>query len=178
LSHTSQVTNISANENIKSKRVLLIDENGNRMGEFLTQDAINIAREKGLDLIEVSNSNNQTVCKIADLGKMKYLMKKKESLSRKNQVQQQVKEIKVRPLTSDHDLKIKVQNIRKFISQGNKVKVSVTFYGREMSHSKIGYGQCDKIKEMVEDIAIMEQSPSFDGRTIHMVLSPCAKGNS
>lgn len=178
MTHNSQTDENNINENIRAKRVLLIDESGNRMGEFLTKDAISIAEERGMDLVEVSNVGGTVVCRIADYGKMKYEAKKKESISRKNQVQQQMKEIKLRPLTSEHDLKIKVTNIRKFLSQGNKVKVSVQFQGRELSHRHIGHEQCLKIHQMVEDISEIEQQPLFEGRAMYMVLSPSSTTKS
>ena len=172
MSQNSQTADANINENIRAKRVLLIDENGSRMGEFLTKDALIIAQEKGMDLVEVSSVGEVVVCKVADYGKMKYEMKKKEAVSRKNQVHQQLKEIKLRPLTSEHDMKIKAQNIQKFLSQGNKVKVSVQFQGRELSHRNIGYEQCAKIYSMVEDISEIETPPHSEGRTIQMTLSP------
>jgi len=178
LTNTHNVNDIKVNENIFAKRVILIDENGSKMGEFLTKDALSIADERGFDLIEVSNTGGIVVCKLGDYGKMKYAMKKKESSSRKNQVQQQLKEIKIRPLTSDHDLNIKAQSVRKFLSQGNKVKISVQFQGREISHRHVGYDQCDKISKMVEDLGLVEQDPMIEGKVMYMILSPLTSKKS
>ena len=122
------------NEQIRVPRVLLIDEEGTKLGEFLTRDAINLAADRGLDLVEVAPNARPPVCRISDYGRMKYERKKQEALARKNQVQVQTKEVKVRPKTDDHDIQFKVTAARKFLSQGNKVKVTVRFRGRELAH--------------------------------------------
>lgn len=153
-------------------RVLLIDERGQKLGEFLTQDAIRLAEERGLDLVEVAPNARPPVCRIADHGRMKYEKKKREAAARKNQVQQQLKEVKLRPKTDDHDMNVKVGHAMRFLEQGNKVKVTVRFRGREMAHRDIGADQCMRIAQAVGDLGTIESHPRMEGRQMFMILAP------
>ena len=156
-------------------RVLVIDEAGTRLGEFLTEDAIRLAEERGLDLVEVAPRARPPVCRIADYGRMKYDKKKREAAARKNQVQVQLKEVKLRPKTDDHDIAVKVRHVRSFLEEGNKVRVTVRFRGREIAHRDIGAKQCLRVAEHVKDLGTIESHPRMDGRQMFMVLAPIKK---
>ena len=165
------------NDRIRAPRVLVIDDAGNKLGEFLTDDAIELARDRGLDLIEVAPNARPPVCRLADYGKMKYERKKKEAVARKNQVIIQVKEVKLRPKTDEHDFKFKAKHTRRFLENGDKVKVTVRFRGREMAHREIGDQRCRELADMMKDIAVIEVEPRMDGRQMFMILAPTkAKG--
>lgn len=160
------------NGQIRVPRILLIDEAGNRLGEFMTQDALNLARERGLDLVEVAPNGRPPVCKIADYGRMRYERSKKEAAARKKQRGAGLKEIKVRPKTDVHDMGVKIRRARKFLSDGHKVKVRVWFRGREHAHHDIGADQCYRIADAVGEVGAMEASPRMEGRNMVMVLAP------
>jgi len=151
---------------------LLIDEAGTKLGEFLTQDALALAQERGLDLVEVAPNGRPPVCRIADFGRMKYEKKKREAVARKNQVQVQLKEVKLRPKTDDHDINFKVSNARRFLQEGNKVKVTVRFRGRELAHRNIGAEQCMRMAQACEDLGVIESPPRMDGRQMFMIMAP------
>jgi translation initiation factor IF-3 len=156
--------------------VLVIDENGQKLGEFMTQDAVRLAEERGLDLVEVAPNGRPPVCRITDYGQMKYEKKKKEAAARKNQIQQQLKEVKVRPKTDDHDMEVKVKHAKRFLEEGNKVKVTVRFRGREMAHREIGAEQCNRVAQAVGDLGLVESPPRMEGRnTMFMIIAPTRK---
>jgi len=134
-----------------------------------------MAREKGLDLVEVAPMARPPVCKITDFGKMKYEKKKKEAVARKNQATVELKEIKVRPKTDDHDMDVKVRQIRQFLDDGDKVKITVRFRGREIAHRDIGEEQCKRLAAMVAEVAVVEQPARMDGRQMVMMLAPAKK---
>ena len=163
-------TNI--NERIRAREVRVIDPEGNQIGVLPTQQALATAKELGLDLVEISPSANPPVCKIMDYGRFKYQQTKKRQEAKKKQTRFQVKEIKVRPKTGDHDLQTKIGHIRKFIGKKDKVKVTVIFRGREITLSQLGRELLNRIAEETEDIAVVEQAPKFEGRTIVMFLAP------
>jgi translation initiation factor IF-3 len=160
------------NRRIRVPRVLVIDEAGNRLGEFLTEDALRLAEERGLDLIEVAPTARPPVCKISDFGKMKYEKKKREQEAKRNQVQVVLKEIKLRPKTDEHDLQVKLRAARSFLEEGNKVKFTVRFRGRELAHRDIGAQQCVSIADVLKDLSAVEMPPRMDGRQMFMVLAP------
>jgi len=160
------------NQQIRTPRVLVIDEKGNKLGEFLTEDAISLAKDRSLDLIEVSPNSRPPVCKVGDYGKMKYEKKKKEAASRKTQTTITVKEIKLRPKTDQHDFDVKLKHARRFLEKGDKVKVTVRFRGREMAHREIGEQQCMRIAEACEELATIEARPRMDGRQMFLILAP------
>jgi translation initiation factor IF-3 len=147
-----------------------VDEEGKRLGEFLTDDARQLARDRGLDLVEVAANANPPVCRIADYGKIKYERKRAKSESRRKT--SQLKELKVRPKTDDHDLAVKIRLARKFLENGDKVKVRVWFRGREHAHHDIGADQCLRMAEGVSDVGKIESHPRMDGRNMIMVLAP------
>ena len=141
--------------------MLVIDADGGKLGEFMTRDAIDLAREQGLDLVEVAPNARPPVCRIVDYGRLKYDKKKKEAVARKNQVIVQLKEVKLRPKTD--------------LEAGDKVKVSVRFRGLEMAHRDIGAKQCLRVHESVQDVGLIEQQPRMDGRLMVMILAPIKK---
>ena len=163
------------NERIRVPRIRLIDESGENLGELSTDEALDLAREKGLDLVEVAPMARPPVCKITDFGKMKYEKKKKDAVARKNQATVELKEIKVRPKTDDHDIDVKVRQIRQFLEEGDKVKITVRFRGREIAHRDIGEEQCKLLASKVAELAIVEQPARMDGRQMVMLLSPSKK---
>lgn len=163
------------NERIRVPRVLVVDEEGQKLGEFLTEDALALARERSLDLVEVAPMARPPVCRITDFGKMKYEKKKREAQARKNQAVVEVKEIKLRPKTDDHDMDVKERSIRRFLDEGDKVKITVRFRGREIAHRDIGEEQCKNMAERLQDVAVIEQPPRMDGRQMVMLLAPGKK---
>jgi translation initiation factor IF-3 len=163
---------LRVNNKIRAPRVLVIDETGNKLGEFLTEDAIGLARDRNLDLIEVSPNARPPVCKVGDYGKMKYEKKKKEAAARKTQTTITVKEIKLRPKTDQHDFDVKLKHTRRFLEAGDKVKITVRFRGREMAHREIGEQQCMRIAEACQELAVIEAHPRMDGRQMFLILAP------
>jgi translation initiation factor IF-3 len=160
------------NRRIRVPRVLVIDEAGEKLGEFLTEDAIRLAEDRGLDLVEVAPMARPPVCKITDYGKLKYEKKKREQESRRHQVQVVLKEIKLRPKTEEHDLGVKMRAARSFLEEGNKVKFTVRFRGRELAHRDIGAQQCMHLADALKDVGNVETPPRMDGRQMFMVLAP------
>ncbi len=150
----------------------VIDPDGNQVGIIPTYKALATAGDFGLDLVEISPNANPPVCKIMDYGRYKYEQTKKKQEAKKKQSTFQVKEIKIRPKTGEHDLKIKINHIKKFIEKKDKVKVTVVFRGREIALSQLGKDLLKKIAEETDDIAVVEQYPKFEGRTMMMILSP------
>jgi len=152
--------------------VRLIDPDGNQLGIVPLQMALEKANNFGLDLAEISPNAKPPVCKIMDYGRYKYQLTKKKQEAKKKQTTVQIKEIKVRPKTSDHDLKTKIGHIYKFIGKKDKVKVTVVFRGREIALSQLGRLVLNKIAEETSDIAAVELSPKFEGRSMYMILTP------
>jgi len=152
--------------------VLVIDEEGNKLGEFLTPDALNLAKDRGLDLVEVAPDARPPVCKILDYGRMKYEKKKKDASARRNQSQVQLKEIKLRPKTDGHDFTVKRNHCERFLLDGNKVKVVVRFRGREHAHKNIGVDRCHELADSLGELAVIEQQPRMDGALMVMILAP------
>lgn len=150
----------------------VIDPEGNQLGIIPTYKALATAGDFGLDLVEISPNANPPVCKIMDYGRYKYELTKKKQDAKKKQSTFQVKEIKIRPKTGEHDLDIKIGHIKKFIGKKDKVKVTVMFRGREIALSELGRDLLKKIAEETGDIAVVEQYPKFEGRTMMMILSP------
>ncbi|MGD8493392.1 MAG: translation initiation factor IF-3 [Desulfobacterales bacterium] len=163
-------TNI--NQRIRAKEVRLIDSEGEQVGIIPIKEALEAAAEVGLDLVEVSPNANPPVCKIMDYGRYRYEQTKKKHEAKKKQSTFQLKEIKVRPKTGEHDLQVKIGHIRKFIGKKDKVKVSVIFRGREITLSELGRAVLQKIIDETEEIATVEQEPKFEGRILVMVLAP------
>jgi translation initiation factor IF-3 len=166
------------NDQIRAQRVLVIDDEGTKVGEFMTPDAIQFATERGLDLVEVAPDGNPPVCRIADYGRLRYEKSKRQAVARKKSSAQQLKEIKVRPKTDDHDMNVKIRRIRGFLEEGNKVRVRVWFRGREHAHHDIGADQCLRIADAVEDVGRIENPPRMEGRNMTMILGPMASASN
>jgi translation initiation factor IF-3 len=152
--------------------VRAIDPDGNQLGIIPIQQALDAAAELGLDLVEISPNADPPVCKIMDYGRFKYEQTKKKQEAKKKQSTTQLKEIKVRPKTGEHDLQVKMGHIRKFLAKKDKVKVTVIFRGREITLSEMGRELLKQMATELEDVAVVEQYPKFEGRTMMMVLSP------
>ncbi len=160
------------NQMITSDKVRVIDENGENIGVMYTREAIEQAAESGLDLVEVSPNADPPVCKFLDVGKFRYEAQKKANLARKTQKTQEIKEIKMRPNIDDHDYDTKMRSVNKFIGEGDKVKVTLRFRGREMAHQQLGMDLLRRVQEDVADVAKIEAYPRMEGRQMLMVLSP------
>lgn len=150
----------------------MIDPDGNQIGIIPTYKALATAGDFGLDLVEISPNANPPVCKIMDYGRYKYQLTKKLQEAKKKQSSFQVKEIKIRPKTGEHDLQTKIGHIKKFIGKKDKVRVTVIFRGREIMLSQRGRDLLGQIAEEIDDIAFVEQYPKFEGRSMMMILSP------
>ena len=161
-----------SNNRISSPDVQVIASDGENLGILNINDAINRARDEGLDLIEIAPNAKPPVCKIMDMGKYKYDAQKKANLAKKKQKIISLKEIKMRPVTETHDYEFKVKNAKKFISKGDKVKFTIRFKGRELQHSHLGNELMGKIKEDMKDIGKVELHPKFDGKQMIMVIQP------
>jgi len=159
-------------EFITVPKVRVIDQDGENLGVLYTREAIAIAQEAGLNLVEVSPGADPPVCKILDIGKFKYESQKKAAAARKNQKTQEIKEIKMRPNIDDHDYDVKMRAIKRFFEEGDKVKITLRFRGREMAHQELGQQLLDRVKKDTAEIAKVESEPRFEGRQIVMVLSP------
>ncbi len=145
------------------------------MGVLPTNKALDIAREKGLDLVEVAGKADPPVCKIMDYGKFMYQQQKRKQEAKKKQTVIQIKEVKFRPKTDEHDYQTKLKHIRRFLSDGDKCKVTIFFRGREIVHKDRGLAVLERVQEETQDIAKVEQSPRSEGRTMNMMLSPIKK---
>ena len=161
-----------ANNRINSPEVQVIASNGENLGILNTNQAIAMAKEEGLDLIEIAPKANPPVCKIIDIGKFKYDAQKKANKAKKKQKIVCLKEIKLRPVTGTHDYDFKVKNAKKFIIKGDKVKFTIRFKGRELQHSHLGNELMNKIKEDMKEIGKVESDPKFDGKQMIMVIQP------
>ena len=160
------------NEKIRATQVQVINSDGKNLGTLSTQEAINIAKQKGLDLIEISPKANPPVCKIIDIGKYKYDLQKKANKAKKKQKTVNLKEIKLRPVTEIHDYNFKIKNAQKFLSKGDKVKFTVLFKGREMQHTHLGHELMQRIINDTNDLGKVEVQPKFEGRQIIMIVQP------
>ncbi|MBX9886000.1 MAG: translation initiation factor IF-3 [Novosphingobium sp.] len=160
------------NQLIQSPKVRVIDENGENLGVMYTREAIDQAAEVGLDLVEVSPNADPPVCKFLDVGKFRYEAQKKANLARKSQKTQEIKEIKMRPNIDDHDYDTKMRNFTRFIEEGDKVKITLRFRGRELSHQQLGMNLLRKVQDDVAEIAKVEAFPRMEGRQMLMVLAP------
>ena len=161
-----------SNNRISSPEVQVIGSDGENLGILNTNKAISIAKDQGLDLIEISPNAKPPVCKIIDIGKFKYDAQKKANIAKKKQKIVALKEIKMRPVTETHDYDFKVKNAKKFIGKGDKVKFTIRFKGRELQHSHLGRELMDKIKSDMQDIGKVELHPKFDGKQMIMVIQP------
>lgn len=166
------IKELQINEQIRDREVRVIDNEGNQLGVLPVKEAQRIANEKKLDLVKVSPNAKPPVCKVLDYGKYKYDLAKKEKEAKKKQKIVNVKEIRMTPRTDNHDVEVKANKATKFLSKGDKVKVTVRFRGREMGHTAIGFDVLNKFAEMVSEISEIEKKPKLEGRNMTMVLTP------
>ena len=160
------------NTEIEAKSIRLIDADGEMVGVVSLREGLDMAAEVGLDLVEVSPNADPPVCKILDFGKYKYEVQKKKNEARKKQKVIDIKEIKLRPNIDDNDYNIKMRNMRKFLVDGDKVKITLRFRGREMAHQDLGVRVLDRVREGLDDLAKVEQFPKMEGRQMVMVMAP------
>jgi translation initiation factor IF-3 len=160
------------NDEIRNAQIQLIDQNGTNLGTVETMVAIKMAMEAGMDLVEISPNTAPPVCKIMDYGKYKYSAQKKAAEARKKQKVVEIKEIKLRPMIDDHDYDVKMRAMQRFFEEGDKVKITLRYRGREMAHQEIGTKLLDKVKADVAQYAKVEQDARFEGRQVVMVLAP------
>ena len=160
------------NERIRALEVQVISSDGKNLGTLPTRKAIEIARQEGLDLIEISPNANPPVCKIIDIGKYKYDLQKKAKKTKKKQKIINLKEIKLRPVTETHDYNFKIKNAQKFLEKGDKVKFTVRFKGREMQHTHLGKVLMERIIQDTSKLGRVEIQPKFEGRQIIMIIQP------
>jgi translation initiation factor IF-3 len=162
------------NEEIRLREIQLIDQNGTNHGVVDTQTAMKMASEAGLDLVEISPNNTPPVCKILDYGKFRFEEQKKKAETRKKAKRVELKEIKVRPNIDDHDYEVKMKAIHRFFEEGDKVKVTLRFRGREMQHTNLGMDLLERMRSELDGIAKVEHEPRFEGRQVVMVMAPRA----
>lgn len=160
------------NNRIRAREVRLIDEQGNQVGIISLRDAQQLAEERDLDLVEVAPSATPPVCRLMDYGKFRYEQSKKEREARKHQKQTELKEVRLKPKTDEHDVEVKSRQARRFLQAGDKVKFTVRFRGRELAHTNIGREMLDEIIEQLRDIAVVEQKPQLESRALSLILAP------
>lgn len=160
------------NDEIRVREVHLIDKDGANKGTVLIAEALRLAQEAGLDLVEIAPNAEPPVCKLLDYGKFKYQEQKKAAEARKKQKIVEVKEIKFRPMIDDHDYDVKMRAMHRFFEEGDKVKVTLRFRGREMAHQELGFQLLNRVKDDTSKLAKVEQDPKMEGRQMVMVLAP------
>lgn len=163
---------VRVNHRIRVPEVRVVLEDGENLGVITTEEALRIAHQRGQDLVEVNPKANPPVCKILDFGKYKYEEKKKAAEARRKQTIVEVKEVKLRPKTDDHDIAVKIRHARKFLESGNKVKLTCRFRGREITHPQIAQQQLDLLIRGVEDLATVEQRAAMEGKTMSVLIAP------
>jgi translation initiation factor IF-3 len=161
-----------ANQDIKVPSIQLIDAEGENRGVVAIQEALALAEDAGLDLVEISPNNDPPICKILDLGKYKYQAQKKAAEKRKKQKTQEVKEIKMRPNIDTHDYEVKMRSVRKFLEEGDKVKLTMRFRGREMAHQELGLQVLNRARGEIAELSRVEAEPKMEGRQMMMVVAP------
>lgn len=162
------------NLQIRAPQVRVIGDEGEMLGVYSVPDAVRLAEEKGLDLIEIAPTANPPTCKIMDYGKWKYENKKKQAEARKHQVVISVKEVQLRPRTEEHDLETKLKHATRFLLAGDKVKINLRFSGREMAHQELGYDLVNKFTARLNEIAMIEVPPKKEGRQLFAIVAPDA----
>ena len=163
------------NDEIRIREVRVTDVNGESLGVMLTRDALHLAEEKHLDLVEVAPKARPPVCRIMDFGKYRYEQQKREKEVRKKQKIITIKEVKLRPNIEQHDFEVKLKNAQRFIEEGNKVKVTIMFRGRELSHPELGGEVLDKLAKVLEEVVTVERAAKLEGKNMTMILSPKAQ---
>jgi translation initiation factor IF-3 len=177
LSHGGRLSSkeLNINEEIKAREVRLIDSEGEQKGVISTQDALVMAREANLDLVEIAPQAIPPVCKILDYGKFRFEQEKKSREAKKNQKLIKNKEIRMQPKIDTHDLEFKSKHIKEFLEEGNKVKVTIRFRGRELAHTELGKVVLDDVLALLGNIYVLEKPPAMEGRFMSMVISPKSK---
>tara|TARA_Y100001954_G_C15494988_1_gene446973 strand:+ start:74 stop:607 length:534 start_codon:yes stop_codon:yes gene_type:complete len=170
--HSPKLQGPAINDRIKSKSVRVISEKGEMLGVYNIQEAVKLAFEQGLDLVEVSPNASPPVCKIIDYGKYKYQVQKKQAEAKKKQKTFEVKEVKLRPGIEDHDYVVKLKSIQRFLNGGDKVKITLRFKGREMAYQQRGMNVLKKLESQIESMAKIEQVPTLEGKHMIMVVAP------
>jgi translation initiation factor IF-3 len=165
---------LRVNERIRISPIRVVDESGEMLGIMSADEGRAVARERGLDLVEVAANSRPPVCRIMDYGRYKYEQNKKERKARSRQHQQQLKEVKFRPKIERHDLDFKLRNARRFLLENHKVKITMNFRGREVTHADIGQRILDEVAEALQDVSVVEAKPRLEGRNMVMLLSPLA----
>ena len=160
------------NTQIKSEEVRVLLDDGEQLGVMKTSEAINIAKDRKMDLVEIAPNNKPPVCKIIDYGKFKYQEQKKKNEAKKKQKVIETKEIKIRPGTGEHDYQVKIRSANKFIKEGNRVKFSLRFKGREMEHSNLGIEMLNRVKDDMQEHIRVEMEPKIEGRQAFLVIAP------
>ncbi len=160
------------NNKIRSREVRVVDSEGEQLGVMLLEDALKIAQEKNLDLVNVAPQARPPVCRIMDFGRYKYEQSKRDKEARKKQKTTAVKEVKMRPGIDEHDFQVKKRNAVRFLENGDKVKVTIIFRGRQITHPELGRKQCKKMASELEEIATVEREPRMEGRNMVMFLAP------
>lgn len=160
------------NREIRAPQIRVIDEEGNMLGVVSVPEGLRMAEDRGLDLIEVAPNAQPPTCKIMDYGKWKYENKKKQTAARKNQVVVQIKEIQLRPRTDKHDFETKMNHARRFLLEGDKVKVNMRFMGRELAHQEFGMDLMKKVIDVLSDLSLVESQPKLEGRQAFLMLGP------
>lgn len=160
------------NRDIRAPQIRLIDENGAMVGVMTVPEALRMAEDRGLDLIEIAPTASPPTCKIMDYGKYKYENKKKQAVAKKKQVVVTVKELQLRPRTDQHDLETKMKHAHRFLLEGDKVKVSLRFSGRELAHQEQGVLVMNKVIEMTKELALVESAPKLEGKQMFLMLAP------
>ncbi|MEW6616594.1 MAG: translation initiation factor IF-3 [Thermodesulfobacteriota bacterium] len=168
----NEIKKVLVNEKIKAPEVRVISSEGKQLGIMPLKEALSVAMEDGLDLVEVAPNSNPPVCRVMDYGKFKYKQSKKIHEAKKSQTTFQVKEVKIRPNTEDHDIEYKVGHIKRFLGSGNKAKVYIVFKGREIAYREMGVNILNKIAEEVKDMGVVEQQPKLEGRNMAIVIAP------
>ena len=160
------------NSQIRNEEVRVLLDDGEQLGVMTKNEAIDIAKGRGLDLVEIAPNNKPPVCKIVDYGKFKYQEQKKKNEAKKKQKVIETKEIKIRPGTGEHDYQVKIKNANKFIKEGNRVKFSLRFKGREMEHSNLGIEMLKRVKQDLIEVIRVEMEPKIEGRQAFLVVAP------
>ncbi|PTL75952.1 translation initiation factor IF-3 [Vitiosangium sp. GDMCC 1.1324] len=163
------------NRRIRAREVRVVGSDGGQLGVMPLEAALERARSEGLDLVEISPMASPPVCKIMDYGKFKYEEKKKASETKRAQLKVELKEVKLRPKTEEHDYEFKVRNMRRFLEEGNKAKVVIQFRGREITHKEQGTAILEDVAKDLKEVAVVEQPPRMEGRLMFMILAPTPK---
>lgn len=170
-----QKDRVRVNRAIVAKQVRVIGEDGNQVGIMTTSEALDMAKRASLDLVEISPNVEPPVCRIMDYGKFLFLKNKERNLAKKKQKQMQVKEIKFRPATDEGDFKVKLKKIINFLENGDKVKITLRFRGREMAHQQLGMEMLDRVEREIGELGTVEHRPKLEGRQLVMVIVPTKK---